>query len=199
VDVKPVDVKPVDVKPVDVKPVDVKPVDVKPVDVKPVDVKPVGDVVADVARPSVPAHAAFKFPALTAGAQLPAEGVFKTKQLFKTWTIQFAGTAKVVASDAGKLVLHVKATGQNGIFEGKTRTVALEWKQQGTSNEVRFSGKELGSNDDDMGARLEVVSTSATESVFKDTKDGKLVRLKIEGGQLTLNYQDNVVRFRLSP
>jgi hypothetical protein len=207
VDTKPV-VKPVVTPVVDTRPVvapvvspvvDTRPADVTPVvDTRPVDRPVVTTPVVDT-RPAVADHAAFKFSPLKVGTSLPAEGVFKTKQFFKTWTIEFAGSAKVVASDAGKLVLHVKAVGQNGIFEGKSRTVALEWHQQGNSNEVRFSGKEIGSDDGDVGGKLQLVSASATESVFKDAKDGKLVRLKIEGSQMTLTYQDNVIHFRLSP
>jgi len=150
--------------------------------------------------------AIFKFPALQVGSTVNVDGVFKTKKFMKTWTIEFTGTAKVVKSDGKNLTLHVTATGQNGIFAGKSRTIEMSWAQEGNSSTVKFVGRQLEGDEDDKPEdaasflRVTGAETGGTQFV-RINENGKSEGLKKDGvlitddaGKLTIRYDQNVIR-----
>ena len=153
-----------------------------------------------------PIAKAFEMAPLPAGKTVDVEGVFKAKRFFKTWTIEFKGGAEVIRSDAKGLVLHVTATGTNGIFAGHSKKIELSFVQDGDAPRVRFIGRELKDANDkdagehDVGSDLAITGVEAGGTQLLRPGDGGVQKNGIlitdADGTLTIRYDQNVIRVK---
>ncbi len=155
-------------------------------------VTPAPPPVVTPAPPPVVKPAIFAFAPLPAGKNLDVAGTFTTTILFGPTQISFAGSARVVKSDADNLVLRVDAHGSQGIFAGQTRSVQLSFTRVDAKH-VRFSAADLTSGDPPTTSTLTVTSSTPSGTQLR-ASDGGVVSLTDAGGTLTIGYDQNTIR-----